>query len=232
MPSGTTGFNINEFKANLDKHGYIDNNSFEVYVKPPSLLRNYYVSNQGTPVDIDESAKNLRFRIDQVRAPGTSIMSMDTSRYGVGPTQKMPYTAAFAETNISVLGDHFCEFWQFWYHWTRSVFEFNSASSSQNPSYYANYKEEYSSIIMIVIYDHYGNIVQKINLFEAFPTAVREIPLAWGDSNLMKINVSIAFTEYTIEGSGVERKIESQPSGLSNSREVNTVTTGLPTIRI
>jgi hypothetical protein len=225
--SQTSGFNIEKFRSQLANHGYLDNNSFEVFVQPPRILQNSSLLNQGTPSNVSDITKNLAFRIDQVRAPGISIMNSDISRYGVGPTQKIPYTAAFAEVNISVLGDHFCEFWQFWYQWSRAVFEFNSLNSSIAPSYSANYKEDYSSIIMIVIYDHYGNAVQKINLFQAFPTGVREVPLSWGDSNLMKINVSIAFTEYNIEGSSVERNAQTQSNGLVKSRELESINLGI-----
>lgn len=224
MPSGTTGFNIEKFRSSIAKHGYLDNNSFEVYVQPPRILQNSSIVNQGTPVNVGEITKNLSFRIDQVRAPGISIMSADINRYVIGPTQKMPYNAQFQEVNISVLGDHFCEFWQFWYHWTRSVFQFNADTNGGTPNYTANYKEDYSSIIMILIYDHYGNLIQKINLFDAFPTAIREIPLSWGDSNLMKINVSIAYTEYVIEGSSQESNIKTEPKAsiVSNAQREST----------
>lgn len=226
--SQTSGFNIEKFRSQLANHGYLDNNSFEVFIQPPPILLNSSISNQGTPSNISDITKNLAFRIDQVRAPGISIMSADINRYGVGPTQKMPYNAQFSEVNISVLGDHFCEFWQFWYHWTRAIFEFNTKNTAVAPSYSADYKENYSSIVMIVIYDHYGNMVQKINLFQAFPTGLREFPLSWGDSNLMKINVSLAYTEYTIEGAAIESNIAPQNTNKLNSREPSTTNIGLP----
>jgi len=69
--------------------------------------------------------------------------------------------------------------------------------------------------------------VQKINLFEAFPTGIREIPLSWGDSNLMKINVSLAYTEYTVEGSSVERNTSPQSGGLVKSKESENINLGI-----
>jgi len=188
-------FNVGRFKESLARFGYLDNNSFEVFVQTPPILIG---GNQNAAMQI---AENMSFRIDQVRAPGISLITADINRYGTGPTQKMPTSAQFQEVNISVLGDHYCEFWQYWYNWTRAVFEFNAAPGG-TPSYTAQYKNGqngYSSIIMIQIYDHFGNPIQTINLFEAFPTAVREVPLSWGDGNLMKINVSLAYTEYTID---------------------------------
>ena len=39
----------------------------------------------------------LKYRIDQIRVPGIALISADTQRYGVGPTQKMPYSSQFNE---------------------------------------------------------------------------------------------------------------------------------------
>jgi hypothetical protein len=78
--------------------------------------------------------------------------------------------------------------------------------------------------MVIFIYDHYGNIVQKINLFDAFPTAIREFPLSWGDSNLLKINVSIAYTEYTIENSSIQPTNSQQRTNLSSGTARSSVT--------
>jgi len=62
--------------------------------------------------------------------------------------------------------------------------------------------------MQIVMYDQEGNAVQRINLYEAFPTSLREVPLAWADDdNLVKINVSIAYTDYTITSSVLENPI-------------------------
>jgi hypothetical protein len=199
-------FDINKFQTNIRDFGYLDNNSFSVLVQTPRALTGASLSNQGTPTAIYKIAQNMEFRIDQVKAPGISLITTDINRYGLGPTQKQPFGAQFQEINISVLGDHYCEFWQYWYQWTRAVFQFNgSVTGNWAPNYTADYKENYSTTMIIFIYDHYGNIIQKINLYEAFPTSIREFPLSWGDSNLLKINVQIAYTEYTIENSTIEK---------------------------
>lgn len=215
-------FNIEKFRTNLRDFGYLDNNSFSVYVQTPPLLLGG-INNQGTPTASAKIAENMSFRIDQVRAPGISLQSADVSRYGVGPTQKQPFNAQFQEITISMLGDHYCEFWQYWYNWTRAIFEFNTSSTNGTPSYSSEYKNRYSSVVMIFIYDHYGNIIQKINLFEAFPSAIREIPMSWGDSNLMRISVNLSYTEYMIENSSIDRRNTPQPRNIRNGLQRNSV---------
>jgi hypothetical protein len=137
----------------------------------------------------------------------------------------MPISAQFQEVSISMLGDHYCEFWQYWYQWTRAIFQYNgSTANNSTPNYTAEYKENYATTMVIFIYDHYGNIVQKINLFDAFPTAIREFPLSWGDSNLLKINVSIAYTEYAIENSSIQPTNSQQRTNLSSGTARSSVT--------
>lgn len=216
-------FNINRFATNIRDFGYLDNNSFQVMVQTPPVLANAYLSNQGNPTATADIAQNMSFRIDQVKAPGISISTADVARYGIGPTQKQPVAAQFQEVNMSLLGDHYCEFWQYWYQWTRAVFQYNGVNN-QAPNYTAEYKDQFSSTIIIFIFDQFGNIIQKINLFEAFPTSLREVPLAWADTNnLMKINVSVAYTEYSIEGSSMQSFSQPQSPVLRSGTQRETV---------
>lgn len=215
-------FNIDGFKQNLSDFGYLDNNSFEVIISTPQILFNSMMSNQGTPTSIQKIAKNLKLRVDQVRAPGVSLMTSDINKFGLGATQKMPYNSQLQEISFSMLVDHYGEIWQYWYNWIRGINQFSGSDGNAGtfynalPSYETEYKRNYSTVMQIIIYDHFGNAIQKMNLYEAFPTSIREVPLAWGDSNLLKLNVSIAYTEFTIFSTGIEKmpsKPASRPAG-------------------
>jgi hypothetical protein len=220
-------FNIAAFKSHVEKTGHLKNNQFEVFVQLPLIFQNTSLNNNGVSANLKTIGDSLRYRVEQVRAPGINLLSSEINRYGIGPTQKMPHSAQFNEITLSILVDGSAELWQFWYNWIRSVFEFNGNESSRVgqanriPTYTTEYKENYSSIVMIVIYDNFGNTIQRINLFEAFPTAIREIPLFWGDSqNLMKLSVSLSFSEYTIVGTTLEKNFVPQRSNLTNAAQV------------
>lgn len=193
-------FNIERFRENLAQFGYLDNNSFEVLVQTPAFLASVFQSGNISSSTLNAMTTNLASRIDQVRAPGINLMSEDVSRYGLGPTQKQPVNAQFQEIYFSVLNDHNSELWRYWYNWTRGVFEYNGTPGGIAPSYTAEYKNNYSTTVQINMYDHFGKLIQVIDLYEAFPTSIREVPMAWGDPGLMKINVAMAYTEYTIQG--------------------------------
>jgi hypothetical protein len=207
-------FNINRIKDNIAGYGYLKQNKFEVFVQSPSIFQNSSLLNaNGNQINISSLNDTHRFRIEQVRAPGVSLLSSDVRRYGIGPTQKFPYNAQYFDTTFSVLVDKNTSIWDFWYNWVNSIFNFNGTEASNNriPTYTSKYKDDYSTIMMIVIYDDFGNTVKTINLYDAFPSSVKEIPLAWGDSQtLLRLAVSITYSTYTIAGSTVENNTSQQ----------------------
>ena len=223
-------FNIDSFKSNIDSYGYLTSNKFEVYISPPKILFNSSINNIGTPTPVSRIVDGLRFRIEQVRVPGVNLLSSDINAFGVGITQKQPFNAQLADTTFSILVDGYGEMWQFWYNWIRQIVQFNGTESSRvgNANRIANYtvayKDDYSTIMQIVIYDTFGNAIQRVNLYEAFPTSLREVPLAWGDnSNLMRIAVSVTFSEFTLNGSVTEPAPFPQPSNLSTAAQISRV---------
>lgn len=212
-------FNIDTFRNQIANKGYLTNNKFEVIVTSPPMMVGGVFSNLlnlnlggllGSVGDLVSAASvtsQLRYRIDQIRAPGISLTSADTARFGVGTTEKMPFTSQFNEISISMTSDGYGDIWQFWYNWIRGIHEFTGTTSSligvgtSLPSYSVEYKNNYATTIELVIYDVYGKPALKIDLFEAFPVSIRDVPLSWGDqNNLMNINVGISFTDFTIVG--------------------------------
>ncbi len=200
-----SGFNINKFKQNVSDYGYLYTNAFEVLIATPQVIFNAILGQSNSSVPTQKIAENLKLRIDQVRAPGISLMTTDVNRYGIGATQKFPINAQFQEISFSIILDEYGEIWQYWYQWLRAINDFGG-TESELPKYQMEYKDKYSTVMQIVMYDHYGNAIQKINLFEAFPTNIREVPLAWGDNQLVKLNIGIAYTNYTLEGSSIQKQ--------------------------
>lgn len=200
-------FNINRIKENIAGYGYLKQNKFEVFVQVPPFLQNSRLNVNGNETNVNTLNDIHRFRIEQVRAPGVSLLSSDVRRYGIGPTQKFPYNAQYFDTTFSILVDKNTTIWDFWYNWVNGIFNFNGteANGSRIPTYSTRYKDDYATIMMIVLYDDFGNTVKTINLYDAFPSSIKEIPLAWNDSqSLLRLSVSITYSSYTIVGSNVE----------------------------
>jgi len=196
-------FNIEQFRQNVTSHGYIDNNNFEVVVTTPEVLLNSSLNNRVSPMNSNEIARTMAMRIDQVRMPGINLQTTQVSRYGIGPIQNMPINAQFQEVNFSLLIDEFSELWQYWYSWSNAVFGFNGTERTL-PTYQTEYKNKYSTVVSLLLYNHLGTVVQTINLYEAFPTSIREVPMSWGDNQLIRLNIQLAYTSYSLVSSAIK----------------------------
>lgn len=227
-------FNINRVRENIASYGYAKQNKFEVFVQSPPIFQNSSLRVGGRETNVNDLNNLHRYRIEEVRAPGVSLISSDVNRYAIGPTQKMPYNAQYFDTTFSVLVDRNTDLWDFWYNWVNAIFNFNGQEANGNnlitgnriPTYTTRYKDDYSSTMMIVIYNDVGETVKTINLYDAFPSSVREIPLFWSDQReLLRLAVSITYSTYTIVGSNVTNNNQSLSGQVSSTTSTNRTTT-------
>lgn len=228
-------FNLRNLKSNIADFGYLKQNKFEVFVQPPKILENTILRSDNREIPVNVINNMMRYRIEQVTVPGVSLLSSDVHRYAIGPTQKIPYNAQFYDTTFSVLVDRNTDLWDFWYNWVNSIFNFNGQEPSGNnlttgsrtPTYTARYKEDYSTIMMIVIYNDVGETVKTINLYDAFPSSVRPLNFGWNDNtSLLRLSVSITYSSYTIVGSNFVNNAVRAPDNRASSTlsSVRTIT--------
>lgn len=204
-------FNIDTFKTRFEYAGFLQTNKFEVLVFPPPFLGGISINNNGTNTSTSDISDSLRFRIEATRVPGIQILFADNHRYGVGPTQKQPFSAQLNEIPINFIVDKYSDLWQFWHDWVNGIFQHSGASNSQGtgasnsvPSYKAKYKDDFSTTVQIYVYSNDGGLSQVINLLQAFPTAITDIPLSWAEiSQPLRMSVTLSFSQYTIDGAGV-----------------------------
>lgn len=218
-------FNINSFKTNINSFGYLPSNKFEVYLRPPDILLNNAINIAGTDTEVADIVELLKFRVESIKAPGITLISADVAKYGIGPTQKMPFNAQMGEITLSILSDGYGDLWRFWHNWIRGIFEFNGLDSAQGnqanklPSYTVEYKNNFSTVMQLIIYDMFGNAINKINMYEVFPTAMKDIELNWSETNsLLRLEINLSFTEFTIIGNSIKNDEYFTNQRLSNSR--------------
>ena len=212
-------FNIQNFKENLNSYGYIKTNKFEVFVQAPKFMSNKTLRVNNRETNINDLNNLLRYRIEQVRIPGINLMSTDVVRYGIGTSVRTPYSAQFFDTTFSILVDRNTDLWDFWYNWLNGIFNFNGQEPNGNnifeggriPTYTTEYKENYATAMMIVLYNDTKEVVKTINLYDAFPTSIGQIPLAWNDTqDLMRLAISITYSNYSIVGSNLTDNINAK----------------------
>ena len=196
-------FNIDTFKTRFERSGFLQTNKFEILVTPPRFLGGRAINNNGVRTPSYEISDMLRFRIEATRVPGIQLLFADNQRYGVGPTQKQPFNAQLNEISINFIVDYDSILWQFWHNWINNIFQ-HSGTNNSYPTYLAKYKDDFSTIVEIFIYANDGGLSQRIALFQAFPTAITDIPLSWAEqSQPMRMSVTLSYSSYSIEGAGV-----------------------------
>ena len=204
-------FNIDTFKSRFEEGGFLQSNKFEVLVTPPRFLGGRSINNNGVRTSSYEISDTLRFRIEATRVPGIQLLFADNHRYGVGPTQKQPFSAQLSEIPINFIVDQNSNLWHFWHNWVNGIFQHSGAMNSQGagpansyPTYKAKYKDDFSTLVEILIYANDGALSQKVSLLQAFPTAITDIPLSWAEqSQPMRMSVTLSYSSYSIEGAGV-----------------------------
>jgi hypothetical protein len=207
-------FNIQSFKQNIADYGYLHANKFELLVSTPPALFSQVINNQGTASDNQAIARSMKFRIDSISVPSINLNNAQVPRYGAGQSFDFPVSTVFDPINFSIILDEFSELWQYWYQWLRLCFDGSGTDSAavgnanQPPSLASNYKDDFSSVCQIVIYDMFGNAVQKFNFYYAFPISINSTPLSWQSEQLVKLNVAMRYDYYTMVGSSTEAKAQ------------------------
>lgn len=195
-------FDVNTFKSDISKRGLIQNNKYEVII---GGLRVPNLNNV-------EILKELKTRCISASLPGVAIKTGDINRYGVGVTEKMPFTGAYTDISLSFLCDRDGELYNFWYTWINTIFSVNGVASGTSaglggrlstPSgrapYTAEYKDNYSAEVDINLYTNEGDKSLSYKLYKAFPVAVNDSQLSWSDTNnLLKLNVTMTFVEWKL----------------------------------
>lgn len=197
------GFNINDFVSNLGPSGVLQTNKFLVGMYSPLIMQNTSINGTSTS-DVE---RLIQFRAESVKIPGVTLLTADVNRYGVGTLQAMPFTAQFTPNTISFISDRNGILYKYFYTWLNSIFDYSGTQLggsnviNKNPSYRTEYKDNYVTDLHVYIYDNYGNQVQEIVMFKAFPKAVNDISLGWSNNNeLLKVTVEFSYRDWSMVG--------------------------------
>ena len=197
------GFNINNFRSDISKNGVLQSNKFIVAFNSPSCMQNTYIgTKQGTRY-ASSTERLIQARAESVKIPGVALLQSDINRYGVGPSQKMPFSARFTENSITFISDRNSEIYNYFYTWMNKIFDFSGSSYESNigASYATEYKDNYVTDLHVYVYDNSGNQVNDIVMYRAYPESINDISLNWNDNNnLIKITVSISYRDWSMVG--------------------------------
>lgn len=205
-------FNILDFQSYIADTGVIQSNKYDVQITFDGDFGAFDINgSDGSTVGTTESTQDIQYRCISTSLPGLAMRTTDVNRFGVGVSEKMPFSANYTDVSLTFLMDRYGQGYNFWYTWFNYIFGINGEETSSNvygtvnnsgnrrSFYTAEYKDNYSATITITVYDNEGNPNIVVTLLKAYPIYVNDVPLSWTDNNnLIKLTTVITFREWVL----------------------------------
>lgn len=193
-------FKIREFMSEINKRGVMKTNLFNVMITMPKCMR----VNSKNP----ERPEILSLRCSAAQIPGVNLVGPDIQKYGYGLSERTITNATLTDINLEfILDQKFVA--DFFEEWTLGIMDYSRLKSMDYVSkmgdgvlvsgrrpYFANYKSNYSTSIIINIYDETAERIKTVELTEAFPVGISPVMLSWDEQNrIAKMNVRFHYRD-------------------------------------
>lgn len=198
--------NLSAFNSNLNKHGLLLNNRFDIDIAlPAGLLRKGSIVTKNETHNLSTIRNDIIFhRTEAVSLPGVNLLTTSVRRHGIDTNEKKPYSVIFSDPTISFICDKNSLIWKFFYAWVTSVYDFSLITKSNKQGalapYTSQYKIDYETTMVIRMYAQDGEISQINTLKSVYPIAISDSPLNWGDNDhLYKLIVTFNFKDWFLD---------------------------------
>jgi hypothetical protein len=193
-------FRINEFMSEINKRGVMKTNLFNVMIAMPKCMKNRSSNPERTEI--------LSLRCSAAAIPGVNLVGKDFQKYGYGLSERFISAATLNDISLEfVLDQKFVA--DFFEEWTLGITDYSRLKSmdyeskmsdgvlvSNKRPYFTNYKSNYTTTILINVYDETAERIKTVELTEAFPTAISAINLNWNEQDrLAKLVVRIQYRD-------------------------------------
>lgn len=181
-------FNITEFRSSFGNFEPASPSTYEVSIlRPPIINANGFLDGV---IITDNTEDNLRFRCMACSLPGKILNA--TERYTYGTPRKIVTNAVYTDVMMTfIISDDMKEknYFSVWHNLIIDNREFGDIQSHD-----AEYYENYVGDVSITHYAKNGDTKYIVNLIEAYPIAIEEIPLGWEQNNeFTRMNVTMAY---------------------------------------
>lgn len=202
-------FDINSFRAEFSKDNVLSTHSYLVTLSP---FRVNSKTGQTLTRFIKNNTSAITMRCDTAILPGVRLLKDETiRRYGYGPIERVPYSIQFNEITLNWIMDSRAEVFNFFDTWMHSIVNFDSSGGQDMRTprrignisfspYEIGYKDDYACPKMdIFVYDHQLKQAIIYEIFDVFPSAINDVPVAWGEQdNLLKYSIEFSYTDINI----------------------------------
>lgn len=210
------GFNINNFKAEMERTGFAKASNFEVVINGPGKTK-IKTDGAGITSIVENATTSIRdsilgklggsyalsnsfsFRIDSVGIPGRNVTTTNFQTYG--PVQKMGIGVTYVDVNMSVICSPDLrerEFFQRWQDLIGGNHRIGAQDSDErkkqfNVGYYNDYVTNGVEIYQL---DDSGFRTYGVKLIDAYPVIVGGLNGNWGTVDIHRMDVTFACRYY------------------------------------
>jgi len=118
-------------------------------------------------------------------------------------TEQRPVKGDYSELNVSFLCDAASGVFEFFHKWNQSIYNINSnirkgSSAFGLKLFEFGYPSDFESIVDIYHFDNSGNEVIAYKINGAYPKAIADTDVNWGDlDSIMRLNVTFSYNYWT-----------------------------------
>lgn len=216
---------VQKMSAVLNSLNIQHTNMYRVLIgTPPGLFNLPIVSSnnfgdRGAPLRNNSTQEVLSFFCTDINLPGVSLATTEIRRHGIGPFEKKPYVPIMADTTFQFIADGEGFITQYFHEWIRYIINYSMGDKGMNGrryslnAYEVDYKVNYSTDIIIQIFDKTSRLVKEYTLYEAYPLQIGEVQMSYASTDeLMRLPVTFTFRDFEVlHGGGQERLVNRIP---------------------
>jgi hypothetical protein len=191
--SGPTG-RYNSFLTEIRNSSVSRTNLFDVMIPFPKIMQGDEKSTA--------TVQKISLFAEGAQLPAISIQTDDSiKRFGIGPTENVPYSMQFNDITLNFIGDGAGEIYKFFYGWMHGIVNGDGQINSSRQSsatglapYEVEFKENYKADIDITTYNEQNDKILEYRLYNAFPKIVPDVSLSWKDTDgYMQFGITFCF---------------------------------------
>jgi hypothetical protein len=179
-------FNIDEFRANLERGGLAKSANFQVLVQRPF----------GSNINLE---RDLQFRCTNCTIPGRHIDTVPTQDFSM--PKYVGYNVSLDDVQMRILLSEDMAEKIYFDEWMDKISGSYRTGVTENTMFDYGFYDDYAlnTIVEITQYDATGVKTHKHTLREAFPISIGSVDTSWEEDSILYLDVTWKYRYYTSE---------------------------------
>jgi len=199
-------FNINEFSAQINKHGLAQTNLFIVRITPPPTFTGIADGAEDNSVSLNLS-RELQFFCRTVTLPELDVQTVDVQKQAFGAITRKPQSMAFPVLPTVFMVDSNFAVLKFFHRWMQKIVNYDTSAGPISAvdgllPFEMGYKSDYATTIEIIVYSFQSeSITYTYKMDGAYPIQVGNITEAWeAQGEIMTLPIGFTYDSLKVTG--------------------------------